>query len=82
MQENEPSPRYRWPLDVLIRRLLDPFFARRFRRRQEKLRLSAHVNPLMIAVCDADSEYVKRWRKHAADCRSCSFLFRYFGISL
>jgi len=80
MYDDEPAAHCRWSLDALIRRLLDPLFAARFRRRRDTATRTHHVNPLMMAQCDAQSPYVQQWRRHAASCRSCSFLFKYFGF--
>jgi hypothetical protein len=36
----------------------------------------------MLGMASARSSYVRRWRRHARNCASCSQIFRYFGLSL
>jgi hypothetical protein len=75
-----PTPRDRWPLDLLMRRLGDPALAGRFRRVLSFRQTSRHVNPLMLAVCGPGALYVQQWREHAMHCRSCRVLYSYFGL--
>lgn len=70
----------RLPLDALVTRMRDPTFAARHRRRLSLRSTSAHVNPVMLAVCSRESLYVREWRRHADHCRSCASIFSYFGI--
>ncbi len=67
-------------LDDVVARLGDPAFAGRFRRPPTMRGAGSHVNPLMLAVCTADSLYVTTWRAHARRCDACRELFVYFGV--
>jgi len=68
------------PLDALVTRLRDPTFAARHRRVPSLRSTSAHVNPVMLAVCSRDSLYVREWRQHARHCPSCARVFAYFDL--
>jgi hypothetical protein len=70
----------RLPLDALVTRMRDPTFAARYRRELSLRSTSAHVNPVMLAVCTRDSLYVREWQRHARQCPSCARVFKYFGI--
>lgn len=70
----------RLSIDDMMVRMVDPAFASRFRRPPTMRGAGAHVNPLMLAVCAADSLYVTTWRAHAARCDACRELFLYFGV--
>ena len=72
----------RLPLDTLVTRLRDPTFAARHRRELSLRTTSAHVNPVMLAVCSVDSLYVREWRRHARRCPACSSVFAYFNLEL
>jgi hypothetical protein len=60
----------------------DPTFARRHRREPSLRATSAHVNPVMLAVCSRDALYVRQWRAHARRCPACASVFGYFGIAV
>jgi hypothetical protein len=72
----------RMPLDALVTRLRDPTFAARHRREVSLRSTSAHVNPVMLAVCSVDSLYVREWRRHAQKCAACARLFAYFNLDV
>jgi hypothetical protein len=72
----------RIPLDALVTRLRDPTFAARHRREPSLRSTSAHVNPVMLAVCTVDSLYVREWRRHARSCPSCARVFEYFDLAI
>jgi hypothetical protein len=72
----------RLPLDTLVSRMRDPTFVARHRRGVSLRETSAHVSPVMLAVCSRDSLYVRSWRAHARRCPSCARIFNYFRISL
>lgn len=72
----------RLPLDALVTRMRDPTFVARHRRGVSLRDASAHVSPVMLAVCSRDSLYVRSWRGHARRCPSCARIFNYFGIAL
>jgi hypothetical protein len=78
---SEESPD-RLPLDALVTRIRDPHFTSRHRRRLSLRSTSAHVNPVMLAVCTRDSLYVREWSEHARNCPSCARIFAYFNIDL
>jgi len=75
-----PTPRDRWSLDLLVRKIGDPALEGRYRRALSFRETSRHVNPLMLAVCGPGALYVRQWRDHALRCRSCRELFSYFGL--
>jgi hypothetical protein len=79
---SQAESRDRLPLDALVSRMRDPTFASRHRREVSLRQTSAHVNPVMLAVCSRDSLYVREWRQHARRCPSCANVFDYFGIDL
>jgi hypothetical protein len=70
------------PLDALVTRLRDPTFTARHRRELSLRSTSAHVNPVMLAVCSRDSLYVREWRRHARRCNACAQVFSYFDLDL
>ena len=72
----------RMPLDELVTQMRDPTFATRHRREVSLRETSAHVNPVMLAVCTRDSLYVRAWREHASRCSSCSSVYAYFGLPI
>jgi hypothetical protein len=72
----------RLPLDALVTRLRDPTFAADHRRKLSLRTTSAHVNPVMLAVCSVDSLYVREWRRHARRCPGCARVFSYFNLDL
>jgi hypothetical protein len=81
LHQDFPTRSRRWPLDTLLKRLLDPTFIARFRRRLSFRQTSRHASPLMLAVSGRDSMYVREWREHARTCSACSSLFEYFGLT-
>jgi hypothetical protein len=78
MPRTETSERL--PLDALVTRMRDPTFAGRHRRALSLRQTSAHVNPVMLAVCSRDSLYLREWRQHARRCAACARVFNHFGI--
>jgi hypothetical protein len=80
MSQRERSDRL--PLDALVTQVRDPTFAARHRRQSSLRETSAHVNPVMLAVCSRDSLYVRAWLRHAHRCASCARIFGYFEIPL
>lgn len=78
--DRTPCDADRLSIDDVVARLADPVFASRFRRPPTMRGAGAHVNPLMLAVCAADSLYVATWRAHAGRCDACRELFVYFGV--
>ncbi len=72
----------RLPLDALVTRMRDPTFASRHRRELSLRATSAHVNPVMLAVCSHDALYVREWRRHARRCPACARVFSYFGLEV
>jgi hypothetical protein len=75
-----PLENDRLPLDALLERMGDPSFAARYRRRLAFRETSPHVNPVMLAVADGSSFYVRHWRDHARRCAQCGRLFEYFNL--
>lgn len=73
---------HRLPLDALVRRMDDPGFASRHRRELTLRETSPHASPVMLAVSQPDSLYVRCWRDHALNCEACAGLFEYFGLPL
>lgn len=70
----------RLSLDALLERMGDPSFVNRHRRRLTFRETSPHVNPVMLAVADDSSLYVREWRGHARRCAQCGRLFEYFHL--
>jgi hypothetical protein len=72
----------RLALDALVTRMRDPTFAGRYRRELSLRQTSAHVNPVMLAVCSQDSLYLREWRRHARRCAACARVFNHLGIAI
>ena len=72
----------RWRLDDLIRQMIEPGFAARFRCAPPAAGGSGHVDPNLLAVAPPRSRYVRRWRRHARHCPACAGVFRFLGLRL